>query len=145
MIEVKPKFGIDQLLFGMKVSDVKTIYDQPDLIYEDEDGNQILSYYAFQWKLTFYEDEGFRMGYIVSTNPELTFKGATLINENAEEIIAFFKTSNIDSWEIKKIDGNTQFFNESNWLLLHEEFGKIIKIELGAVFNNKDEFDWKFR
>lgn len=145
MMEVKPKFGIDKLLFGMKVTDVKAIYGQPGFSYEDEDGNQILSYHAFQWKLTFYEDEGFKMGYIVSTNPELTFKETTIINKNAEEMIAFFKTSKIETWEIKKIDGNTQYFNESNWLLLHEEFGKIIKVELGAVFNHKDEFDWKFR
>jgi hypothetical protein len=145
MMELKPKFGVDKLLFGMKVTDVKALYGLPDSIDEDEDGNQILIYNTFQWKLTFYEDEGFKMGYIVSTNPELTYKETSIINNNAEEMISLFKTSKIESWEIKKIDGNTQFFNESNWLLLHEEFGKIIKIELGAVFNHTDEFDWKFR
>jgi hypothetical protein len=29
--------------------------------------------------------------------------------------------------------------------MLQAEFGTIVKIELGAIINDRDEFDWKFK
>jgi hypothetical protein len=28
---------------------------------------------------------------------------------------------------------------------LQSEYGKIIRIEIGAIINDKDEFEWKFK
>jgi phosphatidylserine decarboxylase len=35
-------------------------------------------------------------------------------------------------------------FNEENWLILQSEFGRIVKVEIGAVIKNEEDFDWKF-
>jgi hypothetical protein len=48
------------------------------------------------------------------------------------------------SWEIEDFDSTENHFNESNWLILQSEFGLVVKVEIGAIINDKDEFDWKF-
>ncbi|MBK8600483.1 MAG: hypothetical protein IPN80_07910 [Flavobacterium sp.] len=70
-MQVKLKFGIDQLLFGMKQADVKKLYGEPEH-FKDEDKNVILVYNQLQLRLTFYDDEDLRLGYIISSNPSLT-------------------------------------------------------------------------
>ena len=47
-MELKPKFGFEQLLFGMKQKDVIAIYGEPDKQFNDDDQNIIFLYlYSF--------------------------------------------------------------------------------------------------
>ena len=48
--------------------------------------------------------------------------------------------------EVESFDSVDNYFNESNWMIFQSEFGEVIRFELGAVFNEKeDEFDWKLK
>jgi hypothetical protein len=141
-MKINLKNGIDLLLFGMKQADVKAIYGNPDKEFKDDDKNVIYVYNEQKWRLTFYEDEGFRLGYIISSNPELTVLDRKVIGREIEEV----KTElSFKSWEQENFDLAENHFNESNWLILQSEFGVIAKVEIGAIINDKDEFDWKFK
>ena len=141
-MKINPKSGIDQLLFGMKLSDVMSIYGMPDKQFEDDDKNKISVYNKQKWRLTFYEDEDFRLGYIITSNPEVTLLDNKVIGRNVVEAKAAlpFKT-----WELEDFDATVNHFNESNWLILQSEFETVIRVEIGAIINDKDEFDWKFK
>lgn len=141
-MKIIPKNGIDKLLFGMKQSDVLAIYGIPDKKFKDDDKNIILVYNAQKWRLTFYEDEDFRLGYIISSNQELTLNDKKIINRNVEEVKK--ELSNFKTWENEDFDLAENHFNEENWLILQTEFGVIANLELGAIINDNDEFDWKF-
>jgi hypothetical protein len=142
MMKINLKNGIDQLLFGMKQADVKAIYGNADKEFKDDDKNVIYVYNEQKWRLTFYEDESFRLGYIISSNPELTVLDRKVIGREVEDV----KTElNFKSWEQEDFDMAENHFNESNWLILQSEFGIIAKVEIGAIINDKDEFDWKFK
>jgi hypothetical protein len=140
-MKLNPKNGIDKLLFGMKQKDVEAHYGKPNKQFNDEDANIIYVYNTEKMRLTFYEDEGFRLGYIISSNPELTLLEKKVIGNNVEEVKQDlpFKT-----WEQEDFDSTENHFNESNWLTLQSEYGIIIRVEIGANINDKDEFDWKF-
>ncbi len=140
---LKQKFGIDKLLFGMKQKDVETIYGKANKQYNDDDGNLILVYYQYKMRLTFYEDENLRLGYIISSNPELTIDNKKIIGKNIIEIKK--ELPNFKSWDIENFDITENHFNEDNWLIFVTEFDEIIKIEMGAIINNNDEFEWKFK
>jgi len=140
---LKQKFGIDKLLFGMKQKDVEVIYGKANKQYNDDDGNLILVYYQYKMRLTFYEDENLRLGYIISSNPELTIDNKKIIGKNIIEIKK--ELSNFKSWDIENFDITENHFNEDNWLIFVTEFDEIIKIEMGAIINNNDEFEWKFK
>lgn len=139
---VNPKNGVDQLLFGMKQKDVIAIYGEPDKQFKDDDQNIIFLYNSQQLRITFYEDESMRLGYIITSYPEVTLLGKKIMGREVAEVkneIPF------KSWEQEDFDSTENHFNESNWLVLQSEYGKIIRIEIGAIINDKDEFEWKFK
>ena len=135
------KNGIDKLLFGMEQKDVEALYGKPDKQYKDEDGNEICLYNQQKWSLTFYEDEDFRLGYIICSYPEVTILNQQVIGKNIEEVKSDLP---FKSWTKEDFDTTENHFNESNWLILQSEFNDVLRVEIGAIINDNDEFDWKF-
>lgn len=141
-MKVNPKNGVDQLLFGMKQTHVESIYGQPNKQFKDEEGNVIYVYNEEKLRLTFYEDENFRLGYIITANPNALLLDKLIIGRNSEEVK---KELPFNNWEQEDFDSTENHFNESNWLILQVEFGTIIRLEMGAIIKDNDEFDWKFK
>jgi hypothetical protein len=136
------KNGIDKLLFGMKQKDVEALYGSPDKQFTDEDGNRICLYNQLKLRLTFYADEQFRLGYIITSNPESTLLTSKIIGNSID---AVKNELPFKSWEQEDFDSTENHFNESNWLILQTEFNEVIRVEVGAIINDNDEFDWKFK
>jgi hypothetical protein len=143
-MEIKLKFGIEKLLFGMQQKDVEAIYGKPTFDYKDEEKNTVYVYDALKMRLTFYQDENFKLGYITSTNPNLSLFSNNIIGQNWETIKDLLADNKLVKPEVETVDGVSQFFYEDYWLFLHVEYNEVVKIEVGAVFNRNDEFDWKF-
>ena len=141
-MKLNPKNGIDQLLFGMKQKDVIALYGSPDKQFEDDDSNVIFLYNQQKLRLTFYEDEDFRLGYIITSNSEATLLDKKILGYNVENIKSELP---FKSWEQEDFDSTENHFSESNWLTLQSEYGEVIRVELGAIINDNDEFDWKFK
>jgi hypothetical protein len=141
-MKLNPKNGIDSLLFGMKQQDITALYGAPDKKFEDDDNNIIFLYNQQKLRLTFYEDEDFRLGYIITSNENVTLLDKKLIGCNVKSLIADLP---FKSWEKEDFDSTENHFNESNWLTLQSEFDVVIRIELGAIIKDNDEFDWKFK
>jgi hypothetical protein len=141
-MKLNPKNGIDQLLFGMKQKDVIAIYGTPDKQFTDDDDNIIFLYNSSKLRLTFYEDEDFKLGYMITSNSEVTVLDKLVIGKNVDEVK---KELPFKSWEVEDFDSTENHFNESNWLILQSEFEEIIRVEIGAIINDNDEFDWKFK
>ena len=136
------KNGVDKLLFGMKQKDVEAIYGKADKQYNDDEGNVICLYNTIKCSLTFYQDEDFRLGYIICSHPEATILDKKVIGQNVESIKAELA---FKSWGKDDIDIVENHFNESNWLILQSEYNDIIRVEIGAIIKDNDEFDWKFK
>ena len=143
-MKVNLKAGVDKLLFGMKQQNVKAIYGEPDREYKDDEENIIYVYNKEKFRLTFYSDEDFRLGYIISANPELELFSNKIIGQKWSDVAAVLKENKITSFEKEPFDITDNYFNEDNWVIFQVEFDEVDTLELGAVFNSKDEFDWKF-
>jgi hypothetical protein len=48
-------------------------------------------------------------------------------------------------WEEEDFDSTINHFNETNWLIFQSEYDEIIRIEIGAIIKDDDEFDWKYK
>lgn len=143
-MQIKPKFGADQLLFGMKQADVKSIYGNPDKQFKDEDQNIIYVYNQHKMRLTFYEDEDFRLGYLIVSHPEQTLFSNKIVGRTITDVQKELENHGFKSWEKEDFDLTENHFNEDHWLILQSEFNQVIKIEIGAIIKNQDDFDWKF-
>lgn len=142
-MKINLKSGIDKLLFGMQEKDVEALYGKPDRKFRDDDKNNIYVYNSKKLRLTFYQDEDFRLGYIIASHPDLDLNGNKVIGANWEKLSATIKDK-LPAFEKESFDTVENNFNESNWIIFQVEFDEVIKVELGATINNKDEFDWKF-
>lgn len=143
-MKINLKSGIGELLFGMKEKDVKSLYGEPDKNYKDDDKNIIYLYNAKKLRLTFYQDEDFRLGYITCSHPSLELNGNKVISEKWTDVSAALKDKTLAAFETETFDTVDSYFNENNWILFQVEFDEVVKVELGAIINSKDEFDWKF-
>jgi hypothetical protein len=144
-MKINPKHGIDKLLFGMKQRDVEAIYGKPDKLYKDEDDNTILTFNNQKMRLTFYKDEDFKLGYIIASDNNLELFGIKLIGKKASDLKDELQANGFAKWTKEGFDTYDNWFNEANWMILQVEFDEVVKLELGAIINDKDEFDWKFK
>ncbi len=144
-MKINPKTGIDKLVFGMLQKDVEEIYGKPDKISTDEDDNRILQYNKQKIRLTFYEDEGFKLGYLITSNPEAVLFDKKIIGRPISDVQKELEAAGWAKWEKEEFDTLENYFNESNWTIFQAEFDEVVKVEVGAIINDKDEFEWKFK
>ncbi|KIX19956.1 hypothetical protein SY27_15650 [Flavobacterium sp. 316] len=143
-MEIKLKFGIDKLLFGMKQKDVEAIYGRPSKQYIDEEENVVYVYDEHKMRLTFYDEEELRLGYITSIHHNLELFGQKIIGQKWKDVKVLFSNNKMTQYETEIVDGTENYFFEDNWIFVNVDYNEVFKIEIGAVFNNSDEFDWKF-
>ena len=128
----------------MKVADVTAIYGKPDKEYKDEDENAIALFNKEKIRLTFYIEEDYRLGYIIASDPELELFGHKIIGRKCADVQKELNEKGLTKWTKESYDSLENWFNEEYWIVLQTEFDEIVKVELGAIINSKDEFDWKF-
>lgn len=143
-MELQLQNGIDRLLFGMTQKYVEALYGKPNHTFKDDEDNIVYVYNKEKMKLTFYAEEDFRLGYMTISNPELTLFSTKLIQQPWDVVNGNLALQKITKFEVTDEDGVTMYFNEANWLLLFVEYDEVVRVELGAVINAKDEFSWKF-
>ena len=144
-MKINLKNGIDKLLFGMKQNDVTALYGKPNSSYNDEDDNVIFAYNAQKMRLTFYKDEAFKLGYIVASSQELDLLGTKIIGKKITDIKNEMNKNGISKFNQEAFDTFENYFNEDNWIIFQTEFDEVVKFEIGAIINAKDEFEWKFK
>lgn len=143
-MKINLREGIGELLFGMKQKDVEALYGKPDREYKDDDKNIIYLYNDKKLRLTFYEDEDFMLGYMIASHPELEVFSVPVIGKEWGNVQSQLKEKGIKEFENEVFDSLDNYFNEDNWVIFVVEFGQIVRVELGAIISDEDEFEWKF-
>jgi hypothetical protein len=143
-MQIKLKYGIDKLLFGMQQNDVIAIYGKPNRNFKDEDDNIIYCYNGLKMRLTFYADEDFKLGYIIASSPNLEWFGQQLIGKTITDVQKDLALHGITKFTRDTLDTYENYFNEDNWIILQTEYNEVVKLEIGAIINLNDEMDWKF-
>lgn len=143
-MELKPKIGVDKLKFGMTRKEVIKILNEPDRILTnvDDDNELILEWNSQKLRLTFYQNEKDRFGYLRTINPELQFNGKKIIGAELEFVKQHIFSDLIFDWEIEDYDFFITYFNEQNWLTLHVEYGIVTDLEIGVPFENDEDYNW---
>lgn len=143
-MQLKPKIGIGNLKFGMTQKDILEVLGIPNRkrIDEDDDDEVLLEFNQLKLRLTFYLNEGNRLGYLRTNNVDLTFNGHKIIGTKIDFAKKMIFGSLITNWEIDEHDFFISHSNDEFWITLNEEFGEVIGIELGVTFLNEENYDW---
>lgn len=142
-MQMKLGKGIGELTFGMLPADVEAKLGKPDRIFtaEDEDDEFIYQYNSLKMMLTFYKHENDKLGYIRSSNTEITFGGAPIVDQDVKAVLEG-PMKNINKWQVEKYDFFDTYLNEKNWLVLNVEYEKIADIEIGVPLDANDVYVW---
>ncbi|MBC5834778.1 hypothetical protein G6N05_09935 [Flavobacterium sp. F372] len=144
-MEIKLKNGIDRLEFGMTPKYVEALYGKPSKTFKDDEDNTIYVYNKERMKLTFYVEEDLKLGYISTSNPEITLFGSKVISTPWDVVNGDLAINKITDFEKDSEEGVDSYFNEANWLFLQVDYDEVVEIEIGAIINDNDEFEWKFK
>jgi hypothetical protein len=145
VIELKPQTGLGALKFGMKKEELIEILGEPDQVFRDpisDDDHTLMEWNALKLRLTIYEDEGGRFGYIRTKNPNITYNGHTIIGHPMSVLNQFAFTKISAEWSITGYGSWISYFYEDYWMSLNVEYDEVYEIEMGVSFKNDDEFDW---
>ncbi len=129
----------------MKQDDVIALYGKPSRNYKDEDDNVIFAYNSLKMRLTFYQEEDLKLGYIVASSPDLELVGNTIIGKTINDVKKDLVAKGFTKFTQEDFDTFENYFNEENWFILQTEYDEVVKFEIGAIINAKDEFEWKFK
>ena len=142
-MEIHLREGIGAVRFGMKREEVEKILGKPDVEKQDsEDENEsIWEYNDLKLRLTFYENEGFRLGYIRGSHSNVTLNKQKFIDKKIEKVLGELNDE-LESWEVDDQDLFTAYFNEDNWLSFNVEYQRITDFEMGVPLSNEDEYIW---
>lgn len=142
-MQMKLGKGIGELTFGMLPADVEAKLGKPDRIFtaEDEDDEFIYQYNSLKMMLTFYKHENDKLGYIRSSNTEITFGGVPIVDQDVKAVLEG-PMKNISKWQVEKYDFFDTYLNEKNWLVLNVEYEKIADIEIGVPLDANDVYVW---
>jgi hypothetical protein len=85
------------------------------------------------------------LGYIVASHSDLRLFDQTVIGKKISEIKTQLLPKGLTKFTQEAFDTFENFFNEENWIIFQTEFDEVVKFEIGAIINDQDEFDWKFK
>jgi hypothetical protein len=144
-MEVKLGIGLGELKFGMKLPEVEDLLGRFDEHKIDKDDNNKLVYVFNEKKirLTFYQSEKKRLGYIETSNPSVSFNGIQFFEKNIDFVKREIFGNNIKDWILDEYFSFKSHFNEEYYFSLHSEYEKTTNLELGVPFmNNSEEYKW---
>jgi len=142
-MEIKLGIGLDKIIFGSTESEIKEFLGQPDRVRMDEEYEEfepMFQYNSIKTRLTFYKNHGGKLGYIRSSNPDLSYKNKKIIGKSISEAFDIFDDIPKDSWQITEYDFWINYFNEDWWIILKCEYSDVTELEFGVPF--KDEYNW---
>lgn len=141
-MEVKVGIGIGELIFGMHRSQVEKLIGKPDKEAIDDEDEMICQFNSLKSRISFYSNEGGRLGYIRCSSAALTHNGQSIIGEKIDTVLKLFEKATDISWEVEEYDSMVVYTNENGWLSLQSEYDVVTQVELGVPFLNDDEYNW---
>ncbi|WP_034257688.1 hypothetical protein [Altibacter lentus] len=143
-MKLKPKIGIDNLKFGMSRNEVVEILGEPSRVIIDpsNENDIILEWRDKLLRLTFYQNENDRFGYIRTKNPDLTYNGKKIINSKVDYVKKEVFGDLVKEWEVDDFKFLITHFDIDLWINLDEEYGIVTDFELGVPFLNDIDYDW---
>jgi len=141
-MELILKTGLKNLKFGQSTEDAINAFGKPDREYQnsDDENEFILEWNKHKLRLTFYENENRKLGYIRTSHTEAHINGHVLINQEIDAAKQGFDKD--FDWEADSYDFFQTHLNEEHWIVLNVEYNRITDIELGVPLKNEDEYAW---
>ena len=141
-MEIKIGIGLDEMIFGMKMDDVKNVLGEPDKISDTEKEEGVVFYFnKIMLKIKFDKEYDSKLYSFEIFNPETIMFGQKIINKTKQKMEILLKELRY-SFEYEDYTHFETLFCEEIWSTFMFEFGKLRSIEFSPLFDQNDEIIW---
>ena len=147
-MEIKLGVGIGPLKFGFSEEEVCASFGLPDRVIDlpddpDEENRIHWLYNDQRICLTFYRSEERRLGYVESSNQELTINGFSVIGTKVNQVMDMIEEISSDDWDVQSIPPITVlYFNEQYWVQLGSNYERVTEVSFGVPFLDDENYNW---
>lgn len=143
-MNIKPRIGIDDLLFGMSKEQVTAIHGEPGHVEETKhaEGETIESWYfpAVGIACHFEEECDWRLKYMEATSPEAKLKGEKVIGFSPDQLRKHLRKKRVNWGEEEGEDG--LFYCEAWDMNFWFRDGVVESIQWEVRLDEDDNFMW---
>ena len=145
-LEIKPKIGFGEIMFGDTSEKVITYLDQPEDVENMEDAdnfNTVVLHYYEQGITIFFEGrEKSVVACIETENPEAMMFGRTIFNMTEQDIIALMKEKGYEVAEMElETSGERRVSFDDAMIDFFFLDGDLIVVNWGVLVNEKGEIE----
>lgn len=142
-MEIIVGVGINNLIFGTPMDNIKVILGEPDKESKTERENGIVyTYNHHMTKFKFDQEDGYILSSIEVHNPEILMFSQYIIGKSKEEIEGLLKLHGFNDFEYEEYDYFENLYCEKMSATFQFVFNRLRSIEFSPLFNDEGNFVW---
>jgi hypothetical protein len=141
-MEIRPGKGVEQLLFGLTEPELVRALGPPDKRYLTDSGARRLQYFGPRLEFSIEPDNGGRFSWVEVQCPEATLFGCRVVGEPIGPVLSQVSESLGEEPDHDDYGSLETFFYPRNWVELQVEFGRVVSVNCGVVYDRADEPLW---
>jgi hypothetical protein len=141
-MEIRPGKGVGQLLFGLTEAELVRALGPPDKRFRTDSEALRLQYFGPRLEFSIEPDNGYRFGWVEVHSPEATLFERQVMGEPIASVLSFVSEALGEEPEHEDYGSLETFFYPRNWVELQAEFGRVVSINCGVVYDEADEPLW---
>jgi hypothetical protein len=141
-MEVRPGWGVGVFRFGLTEADLAKALGSPDRRYTTDSGVLRLQYFGPRVEFAIEPENGGRFGWAEDHNPDTILFGFRVVGEEALAVVAAVSEALGEQPECEEFGWGESYFFFRNWVELSVQFGRVVSVNLGVLYDESDGPRW---
>jgi len=141
-MEIRPGKGVGQLLFGLTEPELVRALGSPDKRYRTDSEALRLQYFGPRLEFSIEPDDGHRFGWVEVHSSDATLFGRRVVGEPIVSVLSCVSEALGEEPEHEDYGSLETFFYPRHRVELQVEFGRVVSVNCGVVYDEADEPLW---
>jgi hypothetical protein len=141
-MKIRPGKGVGQLLFGLTESELIRALGPPDKRYRTDSEALRLQYFSPQLELSIEPGNAGRFGWVEVHGSKASLFGHRIVGEPITSLLPLVSAMLEEEPEHEDYGSLETYFYSRNWVELQVEFGRVVSVNCGVLYDNADQPMW---
>jgi hypothetical protein len=141
-MHILPGKGVGQFHFGLTETELVRALGPPDKRYRTDSGALRLQYFGPRLEFSIEPDIGDRFGWVEVHSPDARLFGHRIVGEPIPSVLSVVSKALGEEPEHENYSSSESFFYRRNWVELLVEFGRVVSVNCGVMYDEADQPLW---
>ena len=141
-MEISIGKGIGNFVFGLSKNEIKLLLGQPDKEYSDDYEDIFFLYNNIKTSFKFEKENNYKLGWLETSNIETKLLGLNPWLHEKEELVNILSGLLSEKPEIEDYRSFESVTFNNSWLELQFEYNQLKHLNIGVLFDDKDNTIW---